>query len=119
HDHPVGTGEVEIGVYRDNFPDDGETTGVSVFAEINETSEYDCIMPVGIRINARTPKKQNAFNLITNVDALLNMMVGKMLNDDIEMNLCRRNSGPSWFKGLDGLHYYTALYTMTVRDNSG
>lgn len=114
----VGKGGTEIGVYRDIFPDDAETTGVSVFAEINDTSDYDGIMDVGVRINTRAPLKKSSYNLMRNVDHLLNMMVTKALTDSIELVLCRRNSGPSWFPGDDELHYHTALYASTMRQTN-
>ena len=114
----VGKGGVEIGVYRDIFPSDADSTGVSVFEEVSGEPKYDGIMDVGVRINVRAPGKKDSYNLIRNVDLLLNMMVRKALTDDVELVLCTRNSGPSWFPGQDELHYYTALYESTMRQTN-
>jgi len=113
----IGSGNYEVTVYRDTFPDISKSEAISVFNELEESTEYNGIIISNLRINTRSRKKQTAFNLITNVDLLLNLMVRKMLNDTIELVLCKRNSGPSWFRGEDGLHYYTALYGTTMRES--
>ena len=120
-DKLIGRGgkDALFGVYRDTFPEQAKTTGVSAFSEVAESSEYENIMLVGLRINVRAPKKVNAYTLALNVDKLLNMMVRKMITDTIELVLCKRNSGPSWLEGEDGLHYYTSLYDSTMRKTDG
>lgn len=112
----IGSGNYDVTVYRDTFPDISKSEAISVFNELEESTEYTGIIISGMRINTRSRGKQTAYNLIVNVDSLLNLMVGKMLNDTIELTLCKRNSGPTWFRGEDGLHYYTALYGATMRE---
>jgi len=112
----IGSGNYDVTVYRDTFSDISKPEAISAFNELEESTEYDGIIISDLRINARSRKKQTAYNLMVNADFLLNLMVRKMLNDTIELVLCKRNSGPSWFRGEDNFHYYTALYGTTMRN---
>lgn len=111
----IGSGNYSVNIYRDNFPSTSKSEAVSVFSELTEMTDYGAIIVNDIRINTRAREKQAAYNLAINVNSLLNRMVRKMLSDDIELVLCKLNSGPSWFRGEDGLHYYTILYGTTMR----
>ncbi len=112
----VGSGNETVEIYRYRFPDDAAPEAISVYAEL-PGNDHDVkeIMPCGVRIITRSPKKQPAFVLMQNVDGLLDKMVRKVFNADVECCLCSRNSGPDPFEGENGLHHYTALYTMTLR----
>lgn len=114
----VGQGNETVEIHRYRFPDDADPEAISVYDELpGNHSDVPEIMPAGIRIVVRSAKPDTAFTLMQNVDDLLDKMVCIDLNTEIECALCQRNSGPDRFEGENnGLHHYTALYAMTMRE---
>ena len=113
----VGHGNASIGIYRDKFPEDAQSEGISVTAELRAAHEsvYE-LEGIGLRIRCRTSDKKHSFYLMQNIDDLLDRFAHKNLDSNVEMCLCRRNSGPDFLPGEnDGFWYGVALYTMTVR----
>ena len=113
----VGHGNDSIGIYRGKFPDDAWNEGVAVFVELREAHEsvYE-LEGIGLRIMVRTKDKKHTFYLAKNVDDLIDRFVHKNLDDNVELCLARRNSGPNFFPGdNDGFQYGITLYTITVR----
>ena len=123
----VGKGGITLGIYKDYFPQENKKvvnltgsktsrTSISVSSELSGSLEYMDIIDVGIRLIVRAEKKKDAWLLMVNADKLLNLMVRKSLNSEVQLVLCKRNSGPSQFPGFDdGLDYYSALYSCTMR----
>jgi hypothetical protein len=120
----IGTGNKEVKIYRDVMTDDSFAESISVGDELTESTEFfnNCdsvsdigIMKAALRINVRGREKDNSYDMSWNVDKLLDLMVRKMITDTVELVLCKRNAGPSWFRGIDNLHYHTMLYTATLR----
>ena len=112
----TGSGNQKIGVYRRRFPDNASASGISVFAEI--PARHDCfdLFPVAIRITARHQNAGGAFEIIKNVDNVLDDRHHLNLNDDVELCNCNRNAGPERFDGEeDNLKYYTCLYETIMR----
>jgi len=112
----LGHGNSTIGVFRRKFPDD-ETEGICVYAEIRESHEsiYE-LEQISTRITCRMESEENVFALATNIDNILDRYVHKILNDEVELCLCSRNSGPTIFEGeTDNFCYSTALYDMIIR----
>lgn len=113
----VGNGNGSIGVYRRVFPDDGNVEAISISAPVREShvSVYE-FEYVGLRILTRTNKEEKTFILTQNLDDLFDRFVGKNLNSDVKLCLCKRNSGPTFFRGEgDNFYYGTILYNLTIR----
>lgn len=113
----VGHGNNSIGIYREKFPDDAGNEGIAVFAELRESHEsvYE-LEKVGLRIMIRTEDKKHTFYLAQNVDDLIDRIVHRNLDSNVELCLAKRNSGPNFFPGAnDNFHYGTTLYSATVR----
>jgi len=114
----VGHGNATIEIHRRRFPDDSQAEGVVVYAELREGNgdTNGDVESVAIRVHIRTHNEESSFTLFQNVDKLLDNMVEKNLDDDTQLCLCHRNSGPNPYMGPgDGMHYETALYEATVR----
>jgi len=113
----TGYGNAIIPVYRKTFPDDAATVAIAVYVELREGHEsVNELEPIGLRIMVRADAGESSFVLMQNVDSLLDRVVHKNLSDDVELCICRRNSGPTPFKGEhDNRYYNTTLYTATVR----
>jgi hypothetical protein len=112
----IGSGNSSVIIYRYTFPDNASAEAITVYAELpgNHKSVPE-LEPVGIRITTRSTVAKTAFKLFQNIDTLLDKMVRKNFNDDIECCLCERNSGASRFTGTNGLVHFTALYEMIMR----
>lgn len=113
----VGHGNDSIGIYRGKFPDDAWNEGIAVFAELRESHEsvYE-LEKIGLRVMVRTKDKKPTFYLAQNVDDLIDRFVKKNLDDNVELCIAKRNSGPSFFPGAnDNFHYGVTLYSITVR----
>lgn len=113
----IGHGNATITAYRNTFPDEAGSVAISVFVELREGHEsVDGLELIAVRINVRADTREKSFILAKNVDKLLDRMVGKNLNDDVRLMICRRNAGPSPFRDEnDGLYYNTTLYSATIR----
>ena len=68
----VGHGNSSIGIYRDKFPDDAQSEGIAITAELRGAHEsvYE-LESIALRIRVRTTDKKHTFYLAQNVDDLL------------------------------------------------
>ena len=114
----VGNGNFTVTIYKEKFPDNSDSVGVSIFAEIPSTHPAFEVYPCGIRITTKATKKKHAFALMQNIDLLIDKRANTDLNDEMNLCKCLRNSGPSHFEDRDS-HYYTALYETETRKTSG
>jgi hypothetical protein len=116
----VGNGNYGVVIHRHSFPDDAADTAVMVFLELSEShGDVSGLRPASIRITTRSSDAKKAFYLMQNVDLLLDLLVRKNFNDDVECCLSRRNSGPLRFLGPNNdIVHYSSLYNMTLRSRS-
>lgn len=113
----VGHGNNSIEIYRDRFPLDAQAEGIAITAELRGAHEsvYE-LESIALRIRARTTDKKHTFYLMQNIDDLLDRFVHKNLDSNVELCLCRRNSGPDFMLGEnDGFWYGVVLYTTHCR----
>jgi hypothetical protein len=113
----VGNGNFTVEFLRYKFSDDSPDIAVRVYAELPDNDrDVPELFPVGMRITTRAPEAQQAFNLIQNIDLLLDKMTRINLNDNIQLMLSDRNAGPDRYDGPNNdMVYYTALYSMILR----
>ena len=110
----VGNGNFSVDIHNYIFPDNSGHTGISIFDENPTNHNAQRIYPTSIRIHCRSNRKATAFTLMQNTDLLIDKRMVEDLNADLKLLRCSRNAGPSYFKGDDGLHYYTVLYDVEV-----
>jgi len=117
----TGSADRVVEIYIDEYPDECDAVCFMVQAEAGPGDpDVPTLQVCGVRIWARHTTAKDAFQMIANVDALLNRLIRVNLSDDAKMLTCLRNTGPERVNSENNtLVKYYSLYDVVVIPREG